>query len=500
MSGLRALLAPLWRSRAFLGPLAVVLLATYGYFICRPAWNQNSRLALTRAMVEHGVVHIDAYHETTGDKSFRDDHFYSDKAPGASLLALPAYAIFYGAKRLTGGQLPEVSVNTLDPFEAFAGRAPDPDALEAGDRLAYNRAYRAALYICSLATTGLATVLGVAAVYLLALRQGGGRRRNAVLVALTYGIGTLALPYGTVLYGHGLCASFLIVGFAWVVLSDPSDRGKTVPIGAGLSLGFAVLCEYPAAIPAVLVAGLALRLRGLRFASLVCAGGIPLAAVLAAYHTVAFGDPLKTGYDFVYLPEFAEGMKRAYGLGAPRASAVVQLLFGNYRGLFYLCPVLLLAVWGLARDMGRARTQTDPERIPFPATVVAAIVVAYYVALNGGYYMWDGGAAFGPRHLVPALPFLALGLGPALRAFPRAYVILATFSVFNMVVGATASPEAPRHGDPVWSYAVPRILNGELDAASNLGLLLGLPGLWSLVPLAVLWAWAWPIVEKEVRR
>ena len=38
------------------------------------------------------------------------------------------------------------------------------------------------------------------------------------------------------------------------------------------------------------------------------------------------------------------------------------------------------------------------------------LVIGFYLALNSGYYMWDGGAALGPRHCVPMLPFLALGL------------------------------------------------------------------------------------------
>lgn len=501
MNGLRGVLAPLRAGRAFLGPLALVLFATYGYFVCRPAWNQNSRLALTRAVVEHGTMTIDPYHDTTGDKSFRDGHFYSDKAPGTSLLAVPAYATFYGLKRLTGGQLPAVSVRTLDPFDARAGRAPDPGELKAGDRLTYNRAYRAALYLGSLTTTGLCTVLAVGMMYLLGLRQLSGRRRGAVLVALTYGLATLAFPYGTVLYGHGLSASFLAIGFGLVTLAPRGSETRPVGLLAGASLGMAVLCEYPAAVPALLVAMLALRLRGPAFFATVVAGGVPLAGVLAAYHTVAFGHPLKTGYDFVYLEEFAEGMKDAYGLGPPNASAARELLFGSYRGLFYLCPVLLLAVWGLLRgvaETGAARDRgagpaAEPG-LPRPSLIVAVIISVYYVGLNAGYYMWDGGASFGPRHLVPALPFLALGLAPAIRTVPRAHAVLGAMSLVHMLAGATASPEAPRHGDPIWSYAIPRIVAGDLDSASNLGLLLGLPGLWSLLPLAALWIWVWPLV------
>src|SRR5690606_19228103 len=77
--GLRALL----RAEApVLVPLALAVLAATSYFAGPPAWNQNSRLALTRALVEQGTTVIDDHHATTGDKSRRDGHFYSDKAPG----------------------------------------------------------------------------------------------------------------------------------------------------------------------------------------------------------------------------------------------------------------------------------------------------------------------------------------------------------------------------------------------------------------------------------
>ena len=58
--------------------------------------------------------------------------------------------------------------------------------------------------------------------------------------------------------------------------------------------------------------------RGPRFAAWTALGGLPCALVLAAYHLAAFGHPLKTGYDFVYLAEFAEGMRVNYGIHAPK--------------------------------------------------------------------------------------------------------------------------------------------------------------------------------------
>ncbi len=480
-------------------PLALALFCTYAYFIGPPAWTQNSRLALTRALVEHRSTIIDEYHATTGDKSRRDGHFYSDKAPGASLLAVPAYALYYAGTRLAGGELPEVRVIPLDPASELAGQAPDPDARQPGDRLAYNQGHRTALYVCRLLSTSLLALAGLAALYLLARRQLA--RGPAVLLTLIYGLATPAFVYSTALYGHQPCADLLLLALACVLLGERSTDLRA-GLATGACLGLAVACEYPAAVPAVLLTGFALLRRGPRFAAWTVVGGLPGAVILAVYHIAAFGHPLKTGYDFVYLAEFAEGMRVNYGIHRPDPAVLLELLFGRFRGLFYLAPALLLAAWGLLaqvvspgpKDMSQS---TWPTRL---VAIVSLLIVCFYLALNSGYYMWDGGAAVGPRHCVPMLPFLCLALVPALRLVPGAVQILGAVSAAQMLAAAAAAPEAPQFGDPLWSHAWPHLLASQpgYGGATNLGLLLGLPGVLSVAPLLALWWWTWQQARAQL--
>ena len=128
-------------------------------------------------------------------------------------------------------------------------------------------------------------------------------------------------------------------------------------------------------------------------------------------------------------------------------------------------------------------------------------ITGFYLLLNAGYYMWDGGAAIGPRHCVPMLPFVALALAPAIRAVPRAVLVLALLSGLQVVVAAAAAPEAPEYGDPLWSYAWPRLLSGDTGylGATNLGRMLGLPGPLSLAPLLLLFAWCWAQARPHLR-
>ena len=130
---------------------------------------------------------------------------------------------------------------------------------------------------------------------------------------------------------------------------------------------------------------------------------------------------------------------------------------------------------------------------------MATIIVAYYWLLNSGYYMWDGGASAGPRHMVPALPFLALGLASAIASVPRIFGALAIVSAIQMLLLAAAAPEATQFGDPLWEYALPKIVTrtpGPAVTSTNVGLLLGLPSVLSLVPLVAMWIWTYPRPSK----
>lgn len=507
--GIRALVAELLarlREHPRLGALALLLVCSFAYFVGPPAWNQNSRLALTRALVEHGAVEIDDWHHTTGDKSYRDGHFYSDKAPGVSLLATAPYAGLFVARKIGGGELPAAEVRSLDPALSEAGQAPAPEDREPGDVLVYNTVTLVALWLCRMVVVSLPTVLAGALLYLVMLGELDGDRRAATWVALLWLLATPAFGYACGFYGHQLAGDLLVASFALIVLGQRHALGPGVGLTVGSLLGWAVLVEYTAAVPVLMIVAWAGWRRGrtgggLGLVAWICAGGLPWAAVLAGYHTWAFGGPLSTGYDFVYLEHFAEGMAVNYGIGWPDPAVLAQLLFGSYRGLFYLSPVLLLAAWGLGlRLVEGVRARRDrsaggehPRSLRVGDLILAVAICAYYLVLNSGYYMWDGGAALGPRHAVPMLGFMALGFAPALRRVPGATAALGLISCAQVVVITAAGPEAPSHGNPIWAYAVWRVSEPSAPgSATDLGRLLGLPGALSLIPLLALWVLLWP--------
>jgi hypothetical protein len=146
--------------------------------------------------------------------------------------------------------------------------------------------------------------------------------------------------------------------------------------------------------------------------------------------------------------------------------------------------------------------------------LIAAFVWVYYFALNASYYYWEGGWAYGPRQLMSALPFLALGLGPlwdASRKWMRYGLIAAwIWGAALTLVAVSTNPQPPADlQSPVTELLWPAFRDGDLAlntqkltdlrppggmrdsavprASWNLGQLIGLRGHASLLPLGLVW-------------
>jgi hypothetical protein len=325
-------------------------------------------------------------------------------------------------------------------------------------------------------------------------------KSSAMLVTVGYAFGTMALSFSMLLFSHALAAALLFWSFMALYRFRANVRHPLhLPLGAGLLAGYAVGCEYPTAIIAILLAsylivgarsqGSALRAVG---AYLVGAFGGFVPAM--AYNVVAFGSPLSQGYAHLTNTYYAHGMASGVlGVGLPTLDALWGTSFSPFRGLFFLSPWLLLAVPGLWWMRRRG--------LGLEALLCCTIVVCYF-AFQSGYAFWDGGASVGPRHFLPALPFLAFPIAFVadqgwLRSLARALVGLSVL-VMAMVVATN-----PLFGDP---HYIPGLINPLVDQTlrdirtgrwqNNWGMVLGLHGWLSLVPLVVIVL----IMTKNIRR
>ena len=452
--------------------LGAVLFVSYAYFYQAGGWNQNSRFALVRAIIEQHTLQIDAYRAETGDRALWKDHYYSDKAPGASLAAVAPVVAARGLVRL-------VRVNPKTP-----------------------RAIAWMSYVATVATSGVFTIIAALIVFRLSIAW--GFTQNAALFAATaYGLASPAWCYATLFMGHALTAGCLMLAFMAAV--DIGERWHAFLVG--LWIGFAVLSEFPAAVPGlfiIVMAVAAARNRSLVLTRVIAGGVIP-ALVLLAYNTAAFDAPFHLGY--ASEEGFEELRTGFFGITSPAWSRLQEILVGNYRGLLPLAPLLALTPIGLV-VLGRARARLRP-------VLTAAAIVAFYFMLNASYYYWEGGWAYGPRHVTPALPFLALGLAPLWDRWGRAGRVLLSagwiWGAALTLVAVSTTPQPPSAIQaPVRELLWPAFRDGDLSlnnqsftdyradqdllrdnpdghAAWNLGQLAGLHGLPSLLPLGLIW-------------
>ena len=462
--------------------LACCLIAAYTYFYQGGGWNQNSRFALVRALIEQRTFRIDDTVRfdgkvVTGDLARYCGHVYSDKAPGVALTAVPPVALAY---------------SMLD----------EPSSREGIAVLSY---------IATVATAGIPGVVAALLVFHLAWAL-GSTPGGSVFAAVVYGLGSPAWCYATLFYGHALSAACLVAAFsAAVALRGPSSprRDRLLALAVGVSGGWATASEYTAVVPAAFIALLAVACarsgdgwRLSRVIACVTGGALVCAGILAIVNTLSFGGPLELGYSNVV---GFEGMRQGFfGLTRPNPETMKALLFGQYRGLFFFAPALALAPIGFA-VLVRDRSARGPA-------IAALAIAVYYVLLNASYVYWDGGWSYGPRHMSAAIPYLSLALAPvwshAARPLRICLFVIALYgAVLTLVAVSTTAQPPDGFQRPVTELLWPHFVKGEIavnwqsfvednlqgkrDPAThawNVGEKLGLTGLVSLTPLLALWS------------
>jgi hypothetical protein len=440
-----------------------MILAVAVYFVPRGLQaNPDSHLALTYALVEQHSARIDDYATNLLDQAVycgpHTDvhscrHRYTDKAPGISLLAAAIY-------------LPLHLVIT----------PPAPHA----DRFLLR-------FLLTLLTISLPCAVFAATYW--QFMAGFVGAWPAMLTAVGYGLGSMALPFTTLLFSHALSAALLFWAFMLLNRTNGSTSRRGAAIAAGALAGYAIGCEYPAVLIAALLGVYALLRHGRARPDIAlfwwyCLGAAIGLLPAAVYNTIAFGSPFALGYGHLTDPYYAQGMAHGIlGVGLPTWQSVWDASFSPYRGLFFLSPWLLLAAPGLVR-MARGGLEAEAW--------LCAIVGVVYFLFEISYAFWDGGASVGPRHFLPALPFLAFPTAfafqqPALRKL-GAILITVSVAAMVLVVGTNplfGDPRFVRHvGNPLVDQTLHDLTNGQVQ--NNWGMVLHLAGAASLIPLVVL--------------
>jgi hypothetical protein len=424
------------------------------------------------AMVDEGTFAIDSGVERwgkTADMSPSGGHMYSNKAPGSSMLAIPAYLALKVTKGLTGSE-PSLAEMTW-AFRIFTGVLP--------------------------------TLLFLALLWRF-LGRFSPKPHTRRLLLLGYAMGSMAMTYSIIFVSHQLAAICIATSYilsVWVVEENSDPRLLWL---AGLAAGCAPLVDYQAAFAGVPIAvyiiyHLAIKNRE-RWQGVIIAamGAIPPIALLLLYHAQAFGSPFRTGYSASV--DFAHFHQKGFlGMDAFRTEALHGSLFTLDNGLLILSPMFLLAIPGWIL-MGK-RKQWWHMGITLS---VALIYLGFVSSIN----FWRGGWQVGPRYITAMLPFLLVPIAVTLTWSERRWIARSVcvgfvgVGVFIYGLSSVVFPHFPeKFKNPVFELVLRLIGDGQ--APYNAAWLVGVRGFASLLPYLMLLMGTWVFVaypRRDFRR
>ena len=387
-------------------------------------WDNESRLALSKAIAMENRLEIDSYVNFTGDRSVYNGHYYSSKAPGLSMLAVPEVVFF---DLLVDEDIDNdktiFNITDLTPNELILRIIFSVTFSALPGSLLILLIYRMTNYILS-------------------------ENYKRLIVACSFGFGTILFAYGTSSFGYATASFLGFLGFSYIFRTSRNELPIRFWFISGVLLGFAIVVEYLMVpiVMGVICYILLLKIKKRYMAQILFGCFIGLLPLLI-YNFLIFSNPLE--FTSLHLdPEiFVCPSKLEYcqpiGLDDVIFDAVTfpigvfNALFSPYKGILFYSPILILSILGIPYLKKQHK---------YLAVFTTFILVLFLCFINF-YSVWTGGASFGLRFMVPLIPFLSIPFSVSLEKFWKArffrliFVMLLSVSIFHMLLGFSASWE-----------------------------------------------------------
>lgn len=406
--------------------------------------NERSRVYLAVALVDDGTLTIDnsiRRFGATSDIARHDNHFYTDKAPGSSLVGAGLYALV----RL----FTESSDWTIERLINLM---------------------RTWLMI----PIGLLGLIGLQR-FLCNLKIDS---RVVDLVSFGWILASPAFHYSTAYYGHQIVAISILAALFLLV----NYKSITARFIAGAVTGLAGITEYQAVISCFFIL-LYVFYTDRRSKSRICAfilGAAPFAILLFVYNWLAFGGPFALSYEF--LTTHAMQVQHNQGIGGvtyPKLEAVRGAFFSLHRGILFTSPLFILVPYGLF--------QMSQRRERALSLVIGGIFFVYLFFILSAE-VWHGAWSFGLRLLVPALACASIPVAFAVDKLKNNAVLLGLIvgailaSFFYHQVVHLVFPELPETvGNPLLDLVLPAMDKG-IFSPNLFSRAAGAPGQWTILP------------------
>ncbi len=412
---------------------------TFGYFFQGGGWTQNSRFCLTRAIIHQQSFAIDAYREdskdpyyefvNTGDWSYYDGHYYSNKSPGLSFLAVLPFAL---CEYLCGYIYPD----------------------DEGKQV------HISAYVSTVFTVGICAALLCFLIFYTCHHFFDMHVSDSLIAAGCCGFGTLIFAYGTSFYCHVPAAFFsflsFFLGFYIKHVQGIEPRaGKILAILSGFSASLAVLTEPSTVLTLGCIALYYVTFPGGRKAlPYFLIGCVPCGIIQCFYNAACFGGPFNSSYAYAndLIMVYVDGSL----FGVPRLRNLAELTIFPYRGLFVSSPLLLMALPGLFFFLRSSRFSREG--------VFFGVVSLCFLFFVASFYAWYGGTAPGPRYLIPAYPFIFMLTVFVLRKFRKIYLFFGVISlVVNVAITLVGSEVPGNIKNPLGGIIFKNLLAGNVS-------------------------------------
>lgn len=393
-------------------------------------WATDHATSLTQLdyalLSSHSVAlgHASSVPPWTVDNFHYGGQNYSALAPGSAFLALPFMAVAFA---LAGGYT----------------------------------AYGPALFWSG---TFVATTGAVSAYFLYRIAGLYFRRSTSVFLGLAFALSTILWPFATYFFQSDVSAMLVLAAAYFALKAGRNSGAAVVPaLFCGLATGLAFMVDYvDAVIVPIFLAFLIVKKRreklsvaeaGITFA----AGVLPGLAVIGAYNLAIFGNPFMTTEGaYVGQSVFAK-------FSTPIHYGLALNLVSLSRGLFAFAPITVIGVLGYLDALKAKEIRTE-----------MLLLLAIFLGILLPYSAWydpAGGLSFGPRFIVPGIPFLMLPAGFIVEQAKRTgramvYAAYASGAVVNgMAAFVTAVPPSTDFDvSPFTSYIVPNFQAGNFGS------------------------------------
>jgi hypothetical protein len=416
--------------------LVIFFLSSYFIDLWITNSNTTSRALPVVTFVESGRLNIDRYQNLTNDKSFVNNHFYSDKAPLPTFLTIP----FFAAMKATGIVMPD----------------------ELDDSLYGKEVYVLGALLCG--------SLPFAIILLLTYKKirNKGLKYPVLLASLPF-FGSFIFVFAGTYFAHLLSSLFFLAGFIFL-----QDKKWML---AGLFAGLSFLCEYTIALVfPIWIIQLFLfsdeKKNALRF----LLGLLPSVIFIMIYNYVITGSATSMLYKFHQFEELHDN----YGFSFPSFESLGGLSFSSYRGLFFYAPAII----ALFMFIPRFREQQFLRSYSGPVSILFFLVIA-------GYFGWHGGWTYGPRLLMPIAVLLIYEVVTRIEAKPWQEMTVLFLSVTGFFLAFLAKNTdvyslPTEEQQPVRNILIPHFAEGEFNGNNMLTQLFDVSpqvGGWVFLPL-----------------